>query len=122
MTAYGRDWLTARAREGQPTTNVYTLDEVYPGERADLVRELQTALTGCDEPERDRLGRAMVAAVGLGVLPVLRTVVAVWREAYLVMLEQMDGRPTDPVILDAEEQAGLLALKQRIHTIGGDGA
>lgn len=121
MTTYGRDWLTARAHEGHPTTNVYTLDEVYPGERADLVRELQAALAGCDEPENDRLGRAMLAAVGLNVLPVLRAVVAVWREAYLALLNQIDEPPAQLDALDTEERARLWALKQRITQRGAVG-
>ena len=121
MTTHGRDWLTARAREGQPTANVYTLSEVYPGERADLVRELQTALTGCDEPENDRLARAMLAAVDLNALPVLRAVVAVWREAYLGLLDQMDGSLAQSAVLDAEERARLRALKRRIAQRGAVG-
>ena len=121
MTTHGRDWLTARAREGQPTANVYTLGEVYPGERADLVRELQTALTGCDEPENDRLARAMLAAVDLNALPVLRAVVAVWREASLGLLDQMDGSLAQSAVLDAEERARLRALKRRIAQRGAVG-
>ena len=114
MTTHGRDWLTARAREGCPTRDVYTLDEAYPGERADLIQELRAALTGCDEPENDRLGRAMLAAVGLNSLPVLRAVVAVWREAYLGLLDQMAASSAQSATLGAEEWQRLRALKQRI--------
>lgn len=112
MTTQGRDWLTAR--EGRPTMNDYTVDEIYPGERADLIQELQAALIGCDEPENDRLGRAMLAAVSLNVLPVLRAVVAVWREAYLSLLDQMDESLARPATLNADEQVRLCALKQRL--------
>jgi hypothetical protein len=114
MTIHGRDWLTARAREGCPTTDVYTVDEGYPGERADLIQELRAALSGCDEPESDRLGRAMLAAVGLNSLPVLRAVVAVWREAYLGLLDQMTAPMTHSATLGAEEWERLRVLKQRI--------
>ncbi len=115
----GGDWLVARAREGNPTNNVYTFDEVYPGERADLVRELRTALSGCEEPETDRLGRVMLAAIVLNVLPVLRATVAVWRDAYLHMLTDGDEGPATAGALDANEQARLRALKERLQR--GDG-
>lgn len=119
MTTHGKDWLTARAREGHPASDTYNLAEAYPGERADLVAELRAALVGCEEPERDRLGSAMLAALRLNALPVLRAVVAIWRDAYLGLLTQIE--PPSAVAgeasgaLSVAEIERLATLKRRIH-------
>ncbi len=117
MTTHGKDWLTARARAGNPATDTYNLDETYPGERADLVAELKAALVGCEEPEQDRLGNAMLAALRLDALPVLRSVVAIWRDAYLGLLTQIEEPPAAEAsgALDPVEIDRLATLKRRIH-------
>jgi hypothetical protein len=116
MTAYGKDWLTARAHEGNPAADVYNLAETYPGERNDLIAELQTALKGCDNPDSDRLGSVMLAAIRLNSLPVLRATVAVWRDAYLGLLAQIAEQPatTDEAALAPEEIDRLATLKRRL--------
>lgn len=116
MTNHGKDWLAARARAGNPAPETYNPDEAYPGERADLVTELKAALTGCDEPERDRLGNAMLAALRLNALPVLRAVVAIWRDAYLGLLTQIEVPPAATSgALSAAEMDRLATLKRHIH-------
>jgi hypothetical protein len=116
MTAYGKDWLAARAREGTPATDVYNLAESYPSERDDLITELQTALKGCDDPQSDRLGSVMLAAIRLNSLPVLRATVAVWRDAYLGLLVQLEEQSAtaDDVALAPEEIERLATLKRRL--------
>jgi hypothetical protein len=116
MTAYGKDWLAARAHAGNPADDVYNATEVYPGERHDLVAELQTALKGCDEPESDRLGSVMMAALRLNSLPVLRATVAVWRDAYRELLAHLETSQADEesVVLAPEEIERLIALKRRL--------
>jgi hypothetical protein len=119
MTTYGKDWLAARAHAGNSAEDVYNATEVYPGERHDLIAELQTALKGCDEPESDRLGSVMMAALRLNSLPVLRATVAVWRDAYRGLLAQMDTPQADvedeeTVTLAPEEIERLTALKRRL--------
>src|SRR4051794_36694871 len=116
MTAYGKDWLTARAHAGTPATDVYSLAETYPGERDDLIVELQTALKGCDDPHADRLGSVMLAAIRLNSLPILRATVAVWRDAYLGLLAQIAERPTtaDETALAPDEIERLATLKRRL--------
>ena len=116
MTAYGKDWLAARAREGTPATDVYNLAETYPGERDDLITELQTALKGCDDPQSDRLGGVMLAAIRLNSLPVLRATVAVWRDAYLGLLAQIEEQPVtaNDAPLAPEEIERLAILKRRL--------
>jgi hypothetical protein len=116
MTAYGKDWLAARARGGNPAADVYSLGETYPGERQDLMTELQTALKGCDDPESDRLGSVMRAAIRLNSLPILRATVAVWRDAYLGLLAQIEEQPAtaDEAALAPEEIERLATLKRRL--------
>jgi hypothetical protein len=116
MTAYGKDWLTARAQAGNPAADAYNFAETYPGERNDLIAELQTALEGCDDPETDRLGSVMLAAIRLNSLPVLRATVAVWRDAYLGLLAQIVEQPTTSgeAALAPEEIERLATLKRRL--------
>jgi hypothetical protein len=117
VTAYGKDWLAARAREGTPAADVYNFAETYPGERDDLITELQTALKGCDVPQSDRLGSVMLAAIRLNSLPVLRATVAVWRDAYLGLLAQIAEQPAtanDTVALAPDEIERLATLKRRL--------
>jgi hypothetical protein len=116
MTAYGKDWLTARAQAGNPAADVYNLAETYPGERDDLIAELQTALKGCDDPDTDRLGSVMLAAIRLNSLPVLRATVAVWRDAYLGLLAQIAEQPVaaNEAALAPEEIERLSTLKRRL--------
>ena len=116
MTTYGKDWLTARAQAGNPAADTYNFAEAYPGERNDLIAELQTALEGCDDPETDRLGCAMLAAIRLKSLPVLRAAVAVWRDAYLGLLAQIAEPPatTEVAALAPEEIERLATLKRRL--------
>lgn len=118
MTAYGKDWLAARARAGNPAADMYNLAETYPGERDDLIAELQTALTGCDDPQSYRLGSVMLAAIRLNSLPVLRATVAVWRDAYLGLLARIEEQPavTDAATLAPEEIERLATLKRRLRT------
>jgi hypothetical protein len=119
MTAHGKDWLTARAHEGNPTGDVYSLGEAYPGERDDLIAELQTALKGCDDPQADRLGSVMLAAIRLGSLPVLRATVAVWRDAYLGLLAQLAEQPATTDATLAPEEIERLAILKRRLVLGG---
>jgi hypothetical protein len=120
MTTDGRDWLAARAHEGHPDADVYRLQEAYAGEHAELVSELKSALGGCDDPEHDRLGTAMRAAIQLDALPVLRAIVAVWRDAYRGLLAEVEGPEVTVAALAPEERMPLLALRQRVHQASRD--
>ena len=123
MIEHEYDWLAERARSGNPTADVYNLDESYPGERADLLRELRTALAGCPDVQADAFAATMQAAVTLNALPILRTVVSLWRGAYRDLLDQLSLPPVASVasvapeanvLLSAEEQARLAALRRRL--------
>lgn len=72
---------------------------------------------GCEEPEQDRLGNAMRAALRLDALPVLRAVVAIWRDAYLGLLTQIEESPAAEAsgALDPVEIDRLATLKRCIH-------
>ncbi len=124
MIGHEFDWLAERARTGDPAGDAYGLDEAYPGERADLVRELHTALAGCPDARADKFAVMMQAAVNLNALPVLRAVVSLWRSAYRDLLDQIDA-PTTPYDFDAamggdllltpEECARLAAFKRGLR-------
>lgn len=107
MIGYESDWLAERARAGDPATDAYALDEAYPGERADLVRELHAALAGCPDAGADKFAAMMQAAVNLNALPVLRAVVSLWRRAYRDLLDQIDA-PATPGVTDAATGSDLL--------------
>lgn len=112
-------WLAERARSGNPTDYAYILGEAYPGERADLMQELRIALVGCPDIPADAFATMMQQAMRLNALPVLRAVVALWRDAYRNLLDPIndpqqpvDDRTEARVLLSAEEQASLTAFKR----------
>lgn len=107
MIGHEFDWLAERARAGDPATDAYDLNESYPGERAELVRELHTALAGCPDTRVDKFAAMMQAAVNLNALPVLRAVVSLWRSAYRDLLNQIDT-PVTPSLPDTATGGALL--------------
>lgn len=124
MIGHEFEWLAERAHEGDPATDAYALDEAYPGERADLVRELHTALAGCPDTRVDKFAAMMQAAVNLNALPVLRAVVSLWRSAYRDLLNQIDTPPATHVpdgvmggdlLLTPEECARLAAFRRGLR-------
>jgi len=124
MIGHESDWLAERARAGDPATDAYALDEAYPGERADLVRELLIALAGCPDVGADKFAAMMQAAVNLNALPVLRAVVSLWRNAYSDLLDQIDTpaatRGTNAatggnLLLTPEECARLAAFRRGLR-------
>jgi len=115
------EWLAERARSGNPSDHAYSLSETSIGERADLVRELRTALAGCPDMHVDRFAAMMQQAIHLNALPVLRAVVSLWRDAYRDLLDQtahpqrsFDGSAEGCVLLTSEEQLRLTAFKREL--------
>jgi len=115
------EWLAERARSGNPSDHAYSLSETYIGERADLVRELRTALAGCPDTHADTFATMMQQAVHLNALPVLRAVVSLWRDAYRDLLDQpslpqllSDGSAEGCVLLTSEERLRLTAFKREL--------
>ena len=115
------EWLAERAYSGNPSDHAYRLSETYSGERADLVRELRTALAGCPATHVDSFAAMMQQAVHLNALPVLRAVVSLWRDAYRDLLDQTalpqrssDSSTEEYVLLTSEEQLRLTAFKREL--------